>query len=174
MLFSATISPEVDALARRALNATPPSNRPPRAPPRHRARDRRVDKLQKKGALARFQANRPSTLIFTRTSMGGQARTFPSAKASANALHGDKAQSQRQRTLDQFRSGGRNRATDIAPRIDVEGIRMVGTRRSQTPRSTSTVGAPLARRGVSRSRDFPDECSDGDVERLIGQNFPRK
>src|SRR2546422_10080010 len=46
----------------------------------------------------------------------------------AHAIHGDKAQSQRQRTLDAFRSGAADVlvATDIAARgIDVDGIRMV-------------------------------------------------
>src|SRR5437899_10811441 len=70
------------------------------------------------------------TLIFTRTKYGADKLvTFLKREGiAANALHGDKAQSQRQRTLDQFRSGVAENlvATDIAARrIDVEGIRMV-------------------------------------------------
>src|SRR6185295_20000136 len=70
------------------------------------------------------------TLVFTRTKYGADKLvTFLRREGiAANALHGDKAQSQRQRTLDQFRSGEAEIlvATDIAARgIDVDGIRMV-------------------------------------------------
>jgi len=68
-----------------------------------------VDKLQKRGALGSILKAKPAgqTLVFTRTKYGADKLvTFLRREGiAANALHGDKAQSQRQRTLDQFRSG---------------------------------------------------------------------
>ncbi len=134
MLFSATISPEVDALARRALNGHASVEIGRRAQTAEGIEHVivAVDKLQKKGALASILKAKPAgqTLIFTRTKYGADKLvTFLKREGiAANALHGDKAQSQRQRTLDQFRSGAAENlvATDIAARgIDVDGIRMV-------------------------------------------------
>src|SRR6266571_3342239 len=67
------------------------------------------------------------TLIFTRTKYGADKLvTFLRREAiPAHAIHGDKAQSHRTRTLDAFRSGAADIlvATDIAARgIDVDGI----------------------------------------------------
>src|SRR5438045_1939530 len=134
MLFSATISPEVDALARRALNGHASVEIGRRAQPADGIEHIivAVDKLQKKGALGSILKAKPSgqTLVFTRTKYGADKLvTFLRREGiAANALHGDKAQSQRQRTLDQFRTGQAEIlvATDIAARgIDVDGIRMV-------------------------------------------------
>src|SRR6267142_2844595 len=138
MLFSATISPEVDALARRALNG------------------------------------------HASVEIGRRAQTAEGI--AANALHGDKAQSHRQRTLDQFRSGAAENlvATDIAARgIDVEGIRMVVN--YDVPQDAEVyvhrVGrtARAGARGLALTLISPDEwLLMADVERLIGQNFPRE
>src|SRR5256886_17078937 len=70
------------------------------------------------------------TLVFTRTKYGADKLvTFLRREGiPAHAIHGDKAQSHRTRTLDAFRSGEADVlvATDIAARgIDVDGIRMV-------------------------------------------------
>src|SRR5204863_480083 len=134
MLFSATISPEVDALARRALNGHASVEIGRRAQTAEGIEHVivAVDKLQKRGALGAILKAKPAgqTLIFTRTKYGADKLvTFLKREGiAANALHGDKAQSHRTRTLDQFRSGAAEIlvATDIAARgIDVEGIRMV-------------------------------------------------
>src|SRR6266850_1393389 len=134
MLFSATISPEVDALARRALNghASVEIGRRAQAAEGIEHVIVAVDKLQKRGAIASILKAKPAgqTLIFTRTKYGADKLvTFLKREGiAANALHGDKAQSHRTRTLDQFRSGEAEIlvATDIAARgIDVDGIRMV-------------------------------------------------
>src|SRR5919108_402662 len=70
------------------------------------------------------------TLVFTRTKYGADKLvTFLRREGiPAHAIHGDKAQSHRTRTLDAFREGRADVlvATDIAARgIDVDGIRMV-------------------------------------------------
>jgi len=66
-------------------------------------------------------------IVFTRTKRGANkvAETLEASGMQVNALHGNKSQSQREKALDQFRSG-RARvlvATDIAARgIDVTGV----------------------------------------------------
>src|SRR5213596_745955 len=134
MLFSATISPEVDALARTALDGHASVEIGRRAKPAEGIEHVIVatDKLQKRGVLARILQAKPAgqTLVFTRTKYGADKLvTFLRREGiPAHAIHGDKAQSHRTRTLDQFRSGLAEIlvATDIAARgIDVDGIRMV-------------------------------------------------
>jgi ATP-dependent RNA helicase RhlE len=188
MLFSATISPEVDALARRALNGHASVEIGRRAQTAEGIEHVivAVDKLQKKGALASILKAKPAgqTLIFTRTKYGADKLvTFLKREGiAANALHGDKAQSHRQRTLDQFRSGAAENlvATDIAARgIDVEGIRMVVN--YDVPQDAEVyvhrVGrtARAGARGLALTLISPDEwLLMADVEKLIGQRFPRE
>src|SRR3989475_11568805 len=146
----------------------------------------RSDKLQKRGVLAKLLRAKPAgqTLVFTRTKYGADKLvTFLKREGiPAHALHGDKAQSQRQRTLDAFRSGVADVlvATDIAARgIDVDGIRMVVN--YDVPADPEgyvhRVGrtARAGARGLALTLISPDEwLLMGDVEKLIGQNFPRE
>src|SRR5260370_15447735 len=134
MLFSATISPEVDALARTAPDGHASVEIRRRAQPAAGIEHVivAVDKLQKRGVLAKILQAKPTgqTLIFTRTKYGAdKLATFLRREGiAAHAIHGDKAQSHRTRTLDAFRSGQAEVlvATDLAARgIDVDGIRMV-------------------------------------------------
>src|SRR5213080_236163 len=188
MLFSATISLEVDALARRALNGHASVEIGRRAQTAEGIEHVivAVDKLQKRGALAAILKAKPAgqTLIFTRTKYGADKLvTFLKREGiPANALHGDKAQSHRTRTLEHFRSGAAEIlvATDIAARgIDVEGIRMVVN--FDVPQDAEVyvhrVGrtARAGARGLALTLISPDEwLLMADVERLIGQNFPRE
>jgi len=188
MLFSATVSPEVDALARRALNghASVEIGRRAQAAEGIEHVIVAVDKLQKRGALAAILKAKPAgqTLIFTRTKYGADKLvTFLKREGiAANALHGDKAQSHRTRTLTQFRTGDAEIlvATDIAARgIDVDGIRMVVN--FDVPQDPEVyvhrVGrtARAGARGLALTLISPDEwLLMADVERLIGQNFPRE
>jgi ATP-dependent RNA helicase RhlE len=188
MLFSATISPEVDALARRALNghASVEIGRRAQAADGIEHVIVACDKLQKRGALAAILKAKPAgqTLIFTRTKFGAdKLATFLKREGiHANALHGDKAQSNRTRTLNQFRDGSAEIlvATDIAARgIDVEGIRMVVNFDVPTDPEVYVhrVGrtARAGARGLALTLISPDEwLLMADVERLIGQNFPRE
>src|SRR3989441_6551875 len=188
MLFSATISPEVDALARRALDSHASVEIGRRATPAEGIEHVIVatDKLQKRGVLARILQAKPAgqTLIFTRTKYGADKLvTFlRRAQIPAHAIHGDKAQSHRTRTLEAFRSGSADIlvATDIAARgIDVDGIRMVVN--FDVPNDPETyvhrVGrtARAGARGLALTLLSPDEwLLMGDIEKLVGQVFPRE
>src|SRR3989441_4523050 len=188
MLFSATVSPEVDALARRALDGHASVEIGRRATPAEGIEHVivAVDKLRKRDVLARILQAKPAgqTLVFTRTKYGADKLvTFLKREGiAAHALHGDKAQSQRQRTLDAFRSGAADVlvATDIAARgIDVDGIRMVVN--YDVPADPEVyvhrVGrtARAGARGLALTLISPDEwLLMADVEKLIGQTFPRE
>src|SRR2546426_10962143 len=188
MLFSATVSPEVDALARRALDGHASVEIGRRATPADGVEHVTVagDKLQKRDVLARILRAKPAgqTLVFTRTKYGADKLvTFlRKAEIPAHAIHGDKAQSHRTRTLDAFRSGQADVlvATDIAARvIDVDGVRMVVN--FDVPNDPEVyvhrVGrtARAGARGLALTLISPDEwLLMGDIEKLIGQTFPRE
>ena len=188
MLFSATVSLEVDALARSALDGHASVEIGRRATPADGIEHVvvAVDKLQKRGVLARILQAKPTgqTLVFTRTKYGADKLvTFLRREAiSAHAIHGDKAQSHRTRTLDAFRNGESDVlvATDIAARgIDVDGIRMVVN--FDVPQDPEVyvhrVGrtARAGARGLALTLLSPDEwLMMGDIEKLVGQTFPRE
>ena len=88
-----------------------------------------VPHKQKSRLLANFLHSRPFTraLVFTRTKRGADqvSKHLNLSGIPANAIHGNKSQSARQRALDDFKSDRTQVlvATDIASRgIDVEGI----------------------------------------------------
>src|SRR5437870_2821149 len=188
MLFSATVSPEVDALARTALDSHASVEIGRRAKPAEGIEHVIVatDKLQKRGVLARILQAKPAgqTLVFTRTKYGADKLvTFLRREGiPAHAIHGDKAQSHSTRTLDAFRSGAADVlvATDIAARgIDVDGIRMVVN--FDVPHDPEVyvhrVGrtARAGARGLALTLLSPDEwLLMGDIEKLVGQVFPRE
>jgi ATP-dependent RNA helicase RhlE len=145
-----------------------------------------VDKLQKRGALAAILKAKPAgqTLVFTRTKYGADKLVTFLHKEDirAHAMHGDKAQSHRSRTLEEFRSGKTDIlvATDIAARgIDVDGIRMVVN--FDVPNDAEVyvhrVGrtARAGAQGLALTLISPDEwIMMADVEKLIGRTFPRE
>ncbi|HEY6807589.1 MAG TPA: DEAD/DEAH box helicase [Gemmatimonadales bacterium] len=188
MLFSATISPEVDALARKALTSHASVSIGRRAQTADGIEHViiAVDKLQKRGALAAILKAKPAgqTLVFTRTKYGADKLVTFLHKDGirAHAMHGDKAQSHRSRTLEEFRSGQTDIlvATDIAARgIDVDGIRMVVN--FDVPNDPEVyvhrVGrtARAGAQGLALTLISPDEwILMADVEKLIGRAFPRE
>jgi ATP-dependent RNA helicase RhlE len=188
MLFSATVSLEVDALARSALDGHASVEIGRRATPADGIEHVvvAVDKLQKRGVLARILQAKPAgqTLVFSRTKYGADKLvTFLRREGiPAHAIHGDKAQSHRTRTLDAFRNGESDVlvATDIAARgIDVDGIRMVVN--FDVPQDPEVyvhrVGrtARAGARGLALTLLSPDEwLMMGDIEKLVGQTFPRE
>ncbi|HET7790975.1 MAG TPA: DEAD/DEAH box helicase [Gemmatimonadales bacterium] len=188
MLFSATISAEVDALARRALDRHASVEIGRRAQTAEGIEHVIVacDKLAKRGALAKILKAKPAgqVLIFTRTKYGADKLvTFLRREGlPAHAMHGDKAQSHRSRTLEAFRSGEAEVlvATDIAARgIDVDGIRMVVN--YDVPNDPEVyvhrVGrtARAGAQGLALTLISPDEwLMMADVEKLIGKTFPRE
>ena len=188
LLFSATISADVDRLAQRALQGHASVEIGRRAAPADGVEHVlvAVDKLQKRGALARILQAKPAgqTLVFTRTKYGADKLvTFLRREGiAAHAIHGDKAQSTRQRTLDAFRSGAVDIlvATEIAARgIDVDGIRMVVNYDVPTDAElyVHRVGrtARAGQQGVGLTLMSPDEwLLVADIEKLVGRVFPRE
>jgi ATP-dependent RNA helicase RhlE len=188
MLFSATISADVDRLAQRAMQGHASVEIGRRAAPAEGVEHVviGVDKLRKRDALARVLAVKPAgqTLVFTRTKYGADKLVTFLRRAGipAHAIHGDKAQSHRQRTLDMFRSGEADVlvATDIAARgIDVDGIRMVVNYDVPTDAEVYVhrVGrtARAGGRGLALTLMSPDEwLLVHDIEKLVGQVFPRE
>src|SRR5881409_3920043 len=188
MLFSATISRDVDALARTALNGHASVEIGRRARPAEGIEHVivAVDKLRKRDVLAKILQAKPAgqTLVFTRTKYGADKLvTFLKREGiPAHAIHGDKAQSHRTRTLEAFRNGTADVlvATDIAARgIDVDGIRMVVN--FDVPHEAEVyvhrVGrtARAGARGLALTLLSPDEwLLMGDIEKLVGQTFPRE
>ncbi|HEX4562085.1 MAG TPA: DEAD/DEAH box helicase [Gemmatimonadales bacterium] len=188
MLFSATISREVDALARKALNGHASVEIGRRAQTAEGIEHVivAVDKAKKKDVLVAILQAKPEgqTLVFTRTKYGADKLVTHLKKSGipAHALHGDKAQSHRQRTLDEFRDGRTEIlvATDIAARgIDVDGIRMVVN--FDVPNDPEAyvhrVGrtARAGAQGLGLTLISPDEwLMMADVEKLIGRSFPRE
>jgi len=190
MLFSATISSDVDRLARRALS----NHAEVRIGRRVEAADGvehilvAVDKSAKKLALTRLLQEVPDrgrTLIFTRTKHGAdrlarQLRTEVPHRVAA--LHGGKTQAARNQALDRFRDGHTPIliATDVAARgIDVQDIVMVVN--FDVPKDPEVyvhrVGrtARAGASGVAVTLMSPDEwLLMRDVEKLIGRSFPRE
>ncbi len=188
LLFSATISYDVDALARRAMNGHAMVETARRASIAEGIEHGiiAVDKTAKKDALSAIlqlgMVNQ--VLIFTRTKYGADklSRHLRSTGVKAEAMHGDKSQSVRQRTLDDFRSGKLTTlvATDLAARgIDVDGIELVVN--YDVPHDPETyvhrVGrtARAGAQGHALTLMSPDEwLLMGDIEKLVGQTFPRQ
>ncbi len=131
LLFSATMPPPIAALADGILvrpekiSVTPPSSTVEEVEQCVHF----VSQNGKGGLLAKLLADRAveRALVFTRTKRGADkvARQLAKDGIPATAIHGNKSQSQRERTLSSFK-GGKTRvlvATDIAARgIDVDGI----------------------------------------------------
>ena len=131
LLFSATMPKEVAHLAESLLRdpvrvaVAPVAS----AAPKIEQRIVRCEREAKQGTLHALlrDASVTRTLVFTRTKHGADkvVRRLEGAGISAAAIHGNKAQNQRQRALDAFRSGAVRVlvATDVASRgIDVDGV----------------------------------------------------
>jgi len=131
LFFSATMPREAQALADRIL--TDPV-RVAVAPPATTVESVAqsvffVDKPNKARLLEHLlsDASIPRALVFTRTKHGADklAKTLVRAGIDADAIHGNKSQGRREKTLGSFRAGDTRVlvATDIAARgLDVEGI----------------------------------------------------
>ena len=131
LFFSATMSAEAAALAEKLLtNPVHVSVTSPAATiDQLEQRVFHVERAGKRALLNRVlgDANYDRVLVFTRTKHGADklARQLSQTGLAADAIHGNKSQNARERTLEQFRKG-RVRvlvATDVAARgIDVQGI----------------------------------------------------
>ncbi len=181
LLFSATMPPPIAALADGILSRPVKLFVTPAASTVEEV-DQRVyfvARLAKPRLLARLlsEPEVKRALVFTRTKHGADrvARGLSRDSVAADAIHGNKSQGQRERTLDGFRSG-RVRvlvATDIAARgIDVDGITHVinfeipNVSESYVHRIGRTARAGA--RGVAISLcDAEERPSLRDIEKLI-------
>lgn len=131
LMFSATMPDEIRRLAQQWLNNPAAIAVAPVATPAERITQsvHLVDKQRKADLLIRFlkETARPRTLVFTRTKHGADAvvKRLSRAGLTAKAIHGNKSQGVRSRTLAQFKSKNPPVlvATDVAARgLDIDDI----------------------------------------------------
>ncbi len=188
LLFSATMPPEVEALARKYLRkpqVVQVGRRSQAAAtvrhyvypvPKHKKTELLVHLVKTLGA-------EDSVLVFTRTKHGADRVVQHLAEAgfSADALHADKSQGQREQALARFKAGSTKIlvATDIAQRgLDISGISHVIN--YDVPQQAEDYVHRIGRTGrAAKEGDaFTFMCADEigmvrTVERVIGQEIPR-
>ncbi|MDQ6738667.1 MAG: DEAD/DEAH box helicase [Gemmatimonadota bacterium] len=187
LLFSATMPPEVEALARkylrkphvvqvgrRSMAASGVTHAVYPVP--------RVRKTQLLTELLKDKAL-DSVLIFTRTKHGADrvVRDLRTAQIEATAMHGDKTQKERTKALEDFKSGKIRVlvATDVAQRgLDISGITHVIN--FDVPQEPEDYVHRIGRTGRAASSGdaytlmSPDEIAMvRTIERVIGQEIPR-
>jgi ATP-dependent RNA helicase RhlE len=187
LLFSATMQPEVEALARKYLRKpiviqigrrSGASNMVTHAVypvPRERKGALLVELLR--------GVKSETVLVFTRTKHGADkvVRDLEHAGIKATAMHADKTQSQRTKALEQFKSGAINVlvATDIAQRgLDISGITHVIN--YDVPQQPEDYVHRIGRTGRAAATGdaftfmAPDEIAMvRSIERVIGSPIPR-
>jgi ATP-dependent RNA helicase RhlE len=188
MFFSATISMDVDRLARKALKEHSAVEIGRRAEVADGVEHLlvAVDKVNKRKALLRMLSEVPGegrTLVFTRTKYGADKLTFFLRREdiSVSSLHGGKTQEARDKALSRFREGTTTVlvATDVAARgIDVDDILMVVN--YDVPHDPEVYIHRVGRTaraggfGVALTLMSPDEwLLMRDVEKLMGRSFHR-
>ena len=185
ILLSATMPQQIRALANDFLSDPVETAVAPAAKPIDRIAQRvlLLEKEAKRQALVDVlkDPDMDRAIVFTRTKHGADkvAKHLEKAGLSASAIHGNKSQGQRQRTLDAFR-GGRTPilvATDIAARgIDVDGVsHVVNFELPNVPESyVHRIGrtARAGRSGVAVSFcDMSERPYLRDIEKLIGRTL---
>ena len=187
LLFSATMPPEVEALARKYLRKpivvqvgrrSEAANTVTHAVypvPRDRKSALLVELLKAEGM--------ESVLIFSRTKHGADrvVRHLERAGISATAMHADKTQAQRSKALEGFKDGSIRVlvATDIAQRgLDISGISHVIN--YDVPQQPEDYVHRIGRTGRAAATGdaftfmSPDEIAMvRTIERVIGQPIPR-
>jgi ATP-dependent RNA helicase RhlE len=187
LLFSATMPPEVEALARKYLRKPQVIQVGRRSMaastiahavypvPKSRKIDLLISLLKKEGM--------ESVLIFTRTKHGADrvVRELRDNGIKATAMHGDKSQGERMRALEDFKSGKLRIlvATDVAQRgLDISGItHVINFDVPQEPEDyVHRIGRTgrAAQTGDAYTFMAPDEIAMvRTIERVIGQEIPR-
>ncbi len=187
LLFSATMPPEVEALARKYLrkplviqvgrrsSAASTVTHAVYPVPRDKKTDLLAELLTEKGM--------DSVLIFSRTKHGADkvVRHLEGKGISATAMHADKSQGERIRALEDFKSGKVRVlvATDIAQRgLDVSGISHVIN--YDVPQQPEDYVHRIGRTGRAAATGdaftfmAPDEIAMvRSIERIIGEPIPR-
>jgi ATP-dependent RNA helicase RhlE len=187
LLFSATMPPEVEALARKYLRKPIVVQVGRRSAAANTVKHYvyPVPRERKSALLADLLKREAmeSVLVFTRTKHGADrvVRHLERDGIRATAMHADKTQPQRTRALDDFKSG-RVRvlvATDIAQRgLDISGITHVIN--YDVPQQAEDYVHRIGRTGRAASEGdaftfmSPDEIAMvRSIERVIGQEIPR-
>jgi ATP-dependent RNA helicase RhlE len=131
LFFSATMPPHIQQLAAELLRHPVTVSVAPAATTAERISQKvlLIETAKKRDMLVRLfdEQAMTRTIVFTRTKHGADkvARHLEASKITAAAIHGNKSQNQRERSLDAFRIGKVRVlvATDIAARgIDIEGV----------------------------------------------------
>mgnify|MGYP000620603178 CR=1 FL=1 len=129
-----------------------------------------------------LEKNAQTTLVFSRTKHGADkiVRKLSKAKISAEAIHGNKSQNQRQRALSNFKDGKTKVliATDIAARgIDVSQLELVVN--YDLPNVPETYVHRIGRTGRAKASgvalsfcDVEERPYLRDIEKLIRQKIP--
>jgi ATP-dependent RNA helicase RhlE len=187
LLFSATMPPEVEALARKYLRTPIVVQVGRRSAAANTVKHYvyPVPRDRKSALLADLLKREAmeSVLVFTRTKHGADrvVRHLEHEGIPATAMHADKSQPQRTRALEDFKSG-RVRvlvATDIAQRgLDISGITHVIN--YDVPQQAEDYVHRIGRTGRAASEGdaftfmSPDEIAMvRTIERIIGQEIPR-
>src|SRR3954471_15165388 len=187
LLFSATMPPEVEALARKYLRKPVVVQVGVRSAAASTVTHAvyPVPREKKNALLVELLTGKvhESVLVFTRTKHGADrvVRDLEKAGVSATAMHADKSQSQRTRALQDFKDGKTHVlvATDIAQRgLDIENISHVIN--YDVPQQAEDYVHRIGRTGrAAKEGDAytfmaPDEIAMvRTIERVIGQPIPR-
>lgn len=143
-----------------------------------------VDKANKGKLLLHILKNKDikSALVFTRTKHGADnlVRLFSKNNVSAEAIHGNKQQNQRQRALENFKKGKTRIlvATDIAARgIDVDNLEyVINFEISNVPETyVHRIGRTGRAGALGTAISFCDREEKGylkDIEKLIKKQIP--
>ncbi len=187
LFFSATLSPAIDQLARSILhNPTSVSIAPEKTTAEKVAQSVCfIDREDKRDLLALHleeEANKGLTIVFSRTKHGADklCRWIKASGFDAEAIHGNRSQPQRDRTLTRFKKGDLPIlvATDVAARgVDVKDVTLVvnfdlpNEAESYVHRIGRTGRAGAAGHAVSYCAPEEHEFFM-DVEKLIQQKVP--
>ena len=186
LLFSATMPDEIAHLAAEQLKDPVRVEVTPQASTVDRIAQRLcfVDKSRKRDLLRHFLADKAiyQALVFTRTKHGADrvAEDLAAHGIVSEAIHGNKAQNHRERTLRSFRAGALRVlvATDIAARgLDIPGVSHVfNFDLPDEPESyVHRIGrtARAGRDGIAIAFCAGDELEQlRDIERVTGQEIP--
>jgi len=187
LLFSATMPPEVEALARKYLRKPVVVQVGVRSAAASTVTHAvyPVPREKKNALLVHLLTGKPheSVLIFSRTKHGADriVRDLEKAGVTATAMHADKSQPQRTKALQDFKEGKISVlvATDIAQRgLDISGITHVVN--YDVPQQAEDYVHRIGRTGrAAKEGDAytfmaPDEIGMvRTIERVIGQPIPR-
>ena len=186
LLFSATMPPAIERLASELLKNPAEVRIAPKAATTDLVTQSvfHVERGNKPAALANYLTSQPveRAVVFTRTKQSAErvATRLSRAGLSADAIHGNKTQNARQRTLQAFRS---NRvtvlvATDVAARgLDVDGVSHVIN--YDLPMEPETYVHRIGRTGRAGANGIAMSFVDreqrsllGAIERLLRKKIP--